>query len=50
MGVVTEINPAALSSLELEQEVLGAAFLNDSAFEVIERAVSAGDFSETLHS
>jgi replicative DNA helicase len=42
------INQAALCNIEIEQEVLGAAL--GSAFEVIDRAVSAGDFSEALHS
>jgi replicative DNA helicase len=42
------INQAALCNIELEQEVLGAALV--SSFEVIERAVSANDFSEPLHS
>jgi len=49
MNAPANINHAALGSIELEQEVLGAALIN-SAFEVIERAVSAGDFSEHLHS
>jgi replicative DNA helicase len=49
MNAPANINHAALGSIELEQEVLGAALIN-SAFEVIERAVSADDFSEHLHS
>jgi replicative DNA helicase len=50
MNALVKIDDAALGSIELEQEVLGAALLKNSAFEVIERAVSADDFSEPLHS
>jgi replicative DNA helicase len=49
MNAPTNINQAALCNIELEQEVLGAALIS-SSFEVIERAVSASDFSEPLHS
>jgi replicative DNA helicase len=49
MNAPANINQAALYSLELEQEVLGGVLIN-FAFEVIERAVSASDFSEPLHS
>jgi replicative DNA helicase len=44
-----DIDRAALCSIELEQEVLGAALVNNLAFETIERAVSAGDFFDPLH-
>jgi replicative DNA helicase len=50
MNALVKIDDAALGSIELEQEVLGAALVTNSAFDVIERAVSAGDFSEPLHS
>jgi replicative DNA helicase len=50
MNALVKIDDAALCSIELEQEVLGAALVTNSAFEVIERAVSADDFSEPLHS
>lgn len=50
MNALAKIDDAALCSIELEQEVLGAALVTNSAFEVIERAVSADDFSEPLHS
>ena len=49
MNAPANINQAALCNIELEQEVLGAALIS-SSFEVIERAVSASDFSEPLHS
>jgi len=49
MNAPANINQAALYNIELEQEVLGAVLIN-SSFEVIERAVSAGDFFEPLHS
>ena len=48
MNARANINDAALCNIQLEQEVLGAALINPS-FEVIERAVSASDFSEPLH-
>lgn len=50
MNALVKIDDAALGSLELEQEVLGAALVTNYAFDVIERAVSAGDFYEPLHS
>jgi replicative DNA helicase len=43
------IDHAALCSIELEQEILGAVLVNNSALEIIERDVSAGDFHEPLH-
>src|ERR1700737_5514540 len=43
------IDHATLCSIELEQEILGAALVANSAVEVIEREVSAEDFSEPLH-
>ena len=49
MNAPANINHAALCNIELEQEILGSV-VTHSAFEVIERAVSAGDFSEPLHS
>ena len=49
MNAHANIDHAALSSIDLEQEVLGAVLMSPS-FEVIERAVSASDFSEPLHS
>jgi replicative DNA helicase len=50
MNALVKIDDAALGSIELEQEVLGAVLVANSAFDVIERAVSADDFSEPLHS
>lgn len=50
MNAPVKIDNAALCSIELEQEVLGAALVTNSAFDVIERAVSSDDFSEPLHS
>jgi replicative DNA helicase len=47
---LAEIDHAAVSNIDLEQEVLGTALVTNSAFDVIERALSAGDFSESLHS
>ena len=49
MNALAKIDNAALRSIELEQEVLGAVLVTNSALEVIERAVSAEDFSEPLH-
>ena len=49
MNAHANINDAALCNIQLEQEVLGAALIRPS-LEVIERAVSASDFSEPLHS
>src|SRR5258705_12099240 len=43
------IDHAALCSIELEQEVLGAVLVTNSALEITEREVSAEDFSEPLH-
>ena len=42
-------NISALCCLDLEQELLGCALINQS-FDAIERLVSAGDFYEPLHS
>lgn len=50
MNALAKIDDAALRSIELEQEVFGAALVTNSALEVIERTVSADDFSEPLHS
>jgi len=50
MNAPTNIDHAALHSIDLEQEILGAALVTNRAFEVIERAVCAGDFFEPLHS
>ena len=50
MNALAKIDDAALGSIELEQEVLGAALVTNSAFDAIERAVSADEFSEPLHS
>ena len=50
MNAAANIDQAALCNIELEQEVLGAALVANSVFEVIERAVSADDFAEPLHS
>ena len=41
-------NIPALCSIELEQELLGCALINQS-FDAIERLVSASDFYEPLH-
>jgi replicative DNA helicase len=50
MNAPANIDRAALCNIELEQEVLGAVLVANSVFDVIERAVSADDFSEPLHS
>jgi replicative DNA helicase len=49
MNAPASIDNAALYSLQLEQEVLGSVLIANSAFDVIERTVSAGDFYEPLH-
>lgn len=49
MNAPANIDDAALYSLQLEQEVLGSVLIANSAFDVIERVVSAGDFYEPLH-
>src|SRR5258705_4305250 len=43
------IDHSALCSIELEQEILGAVLVANSALETIAREVSAEDFSEPLH-
>jgi replicative DNA helicase len=50
MNAPANIDQAAVSSVELEQEILGAVFHQNSALDAIEREISAGDFSEPLHS
>jgi replicative DNA helicase len=49
MNAPLNIDRAAVSSIELEQEILGAVLVTNSALEIIEREVSAEDFSEPLH-
>jgi replicative DNA helicase len=49
MNAPANIDHAAVSSIELEQEILGAVLVTNSALEIIEREVSAEDFSEPLH-
>ena len=50
MNAPANIDHAAVSSIELEQEILGAVLHSMAALEIIEREVSAEDFSEPLHS
>ena len=50
MNAPANIDSATLHSIELEQEILGAVLVTNSALEIIEREVSAGDFFEPLHS
>jgi replicative DNA helicase len=50
MNAPANIDDASLYSLQLEQEVLGSVLIANSAFDAIERVVSAGDFYESLHS
>jgi replicative DNA helicase len=50
MNAPANIDHAAVSNIELEQEVLGAVLHSNTALEIIEREVSAEDFSEPLHS
>jgi replicative DNA helicase len=49
MNAPANIEPAALSSLELEQGLLGAILNSNSVFDIIEPLVSADDFAEPLH-
>jgi replicative DNA helicase len=49
MNAPANIDSATLHSIELEQEILGAVLVTNSALEIIEREVSAEDFSEPLH-
>jgi replicative DNA helicase len=50
MNAPANIDYAALHNIALEQGALGAVLMNNSALEIIEREVSAGDFFEPLHS
>ncbi len=50
MNALAKVDHPSLCSIDLEQEVLGAALITNSALDVIERTISAGDFSESLHS
>ncbi len=49
MNAPANIDSATLHSIELEQEILGAVLVANSALEIIEREVSAEHFSEPLH-
>jgi replicative DNA helicase len=49
MNAPANIDHSALSSIDLEQEILGAVLVSNSALEIIEREVSADDFSEPTH-
>jgi replicative DNA helicase len=49
MMVPTKFEPAALSSPELEQGLLGAILNSNAVFDIIEPMVSAEDFAEPLH-
>jgi replicative DNA helicase len=49
MMVPTKFEPAALSSPELEQGLLGAILNSNAVFDIIEPMVSADDFAEPLH-
>jgi replicative DNA helicase len=50
MNAPANIDHAAVGNIELEQEVLGAVLHSNTVLEIIEREVSAEDFSEPLHS
>jgi replicative DNA helicase len=49
MNAPVTFEPAALSSPELEQGLLGAILNSNAVFDVIEPMVSAEDFAEPLH-
>jgi replicative DNA helicase len=49
MNAPANIDHSALCSIEIEQEILGAVLMTNSALEIIEREVSAQDFFEPLH-
>src|SRR5260370_15277319 len=46
---ISNIDHAAVASIELEQEILGEVLVANSALEIIAGEVSAEDFSEPLH-
>jgi replicative DNA helicase len=50
MNSLAKIDDAALCSIELEQELLGSVVISNIAATVLEREVSASDFSASLHS
>ena len=50
MNALVRIDDAVLHNIALEQEALGTVLVYNSALEIIEREVSAGDFFEPLHS
>jgi replicative DNA helicase len=50
MNALAKIDKAAVSNIELEQGLLGAAILNNSTLDIIEHSILADDFSEPLHS
>ena len=49
MNAPVTFEPAALSSPELEQGLLGAILNSNAVFDIIEPMVSADDFAEPLH-
>jgi replicative DNA helicase len=50
MNAPVKIDRAAVSSVELEQGLLGAVILNNLTLDIVEQSISAADFSEPLHS
>ena len=50
MNALAKVDHPSLCSIDLEQEVLGAALITNSALDVIEREISAADFFEPLNS
>jgi replicative DNA helicase len=50
MNAPANIDSATFHNIEIEQELLGAALINSSVFDVIENKLTASDFFEPLHS
>jgi replicative DNA helicase len=49
MNALAKIDDADLGNVAIEQELLGTILITNSAFDIIERLVSAGDFYEPLN-
>lgn len=50
MSAPANFDTATLYNIEIEQELLGSFFLNNSVFDVIEHKITSDDFFEPLHS
>jgi replicative DNA helicase len=48
MNALAKIDDAAIGNVDIEQELLGALIMSDRAIDLIERDLSAGDFSDSL--